>query len=54
MIELIECLDGFDTVSLQRKHPELSNVTDKDGVANWRLRPEVAAALRIVRISDEG
>jgi hypothetical protein len=39
-------VDGFDTVALQGKHPELFNVTDKDGVPKWTLRPEVLATLR--------
>jgi len=46
MIEFIECVDGFDTVALQGKHPELFNVTDKDGVPKWTLCPEVLATLR--------
>ena len=41
----IACEDGIDTVALQRNHPELFNVTDKDGVANWTLRPDVRAML---------
>jgi len=51
MIELIETVDGFDTVALQRTCPELFNVTDKDGVPCWTLRPEVLETLRIVRVT---
>jgi hypothetical protein len=42
----IDCEDDVDTVALQSRHPELFNVTSKDGVARWTLRPDVRAALR--------
>jgi hypothetical protein len=45
MLEFIQCIDGVDTVALQARHPELFNVTDKDGVERWTLRPRVRAAL---------
>jgi hypothetical protein len=45
MLELIQCVDGVDTVALQVRHPEFFNVTDKDGVTRWTLRPQVRAAL---------
>jgi hypothetical protein len=45
MLELIQCVDGVDTVALQARHPEFFNVTDKDGVKRWTLRPRVRAAL---------
>jgi hypothetical protein len=45
MIDFIESVDGLDTVALQRKCPELFNVTDKDGVPNWKLRPAVLETL---------
>lgn len=45
MLELIQCIDGVDTVALQVRYPELFNVTDKDGVKRWTLRPQVRAAL---------
>jgi hypothetical protein len=53
MIEFIETVDGLDTVALQRKCPELFNVTNNDGVPNWTLWPQVFETLRIVRISCE-
>jgi hypothetical protein len=43
---VIRCEDGIDTVALQSQHPELFNVTTRDGVACWKLRPDVRAALR--------
>jgi len=45
MLELIQCVVGVDTVALQARHPEFFNVTDKDGVKRWTLRPQVRAAL---------
>ena len=45
MLELIQCVDGVDTVALQVRHPEFFNVTDKDGVTRWTLRPQVRAAI---------
>src|SRR6202023_3030921 len=42
----IDCEDGVDTVALQNQYPELFNVTEKDGVTRWTLRPDVRAALR--------
>jgi hypothetical protein len=45
MLELIQCIDGVDTVALQARYPEWFNVTDKDGVKRWTLRPRVRAAL---------
>jgi len=45
MLEFIQCIDGVDTVALQVRYPEFFNVTDKDGVTRWTLRPEVRAAL---------
>jgi hypothetical protein len=30
-------VDGIDTLTLHHEHPELFNVTDKDGVASWKL-----------------
>lgn len=45
MLELIQCVDGVDTVALQARHPEFFNVTDKDGVKRWTLRPRVRTAL---------
>jgi hypothetical protein len=42
----IDCEDGVDTVALENQHPELFNVTEKDGVTCWTLRPDVRAALR--------
>jgi len=47
MKELIEHIDGIDTVALQDSCPELFNVTAKrDGMTRWTLRPEVRAVLR--------
>lgn len=47
MAELIEHIDGIDTVALQTSCPELFDVTAKqDGMTRWRLRPEVRAVLR--------
>jgi hypothetical protein len=45
MLELIQCIDGIDTVALQARHPDLFNVTDADGMKRWTLRPRVRAAL---------
>lgn len=51
MVELIEHIDGIDTVALQGSCPELFNVIAKrDGMTRWTLRPEVRAVLR--RISN--
>ena len=47
MTELIEHLDGIDTVALQTSCPELFNVAaNRDGRTRWTLRPEVRAVLR--------
>jgi hypothetical protein len=51
MIDFIESVDGLDTVALQRKCPELFNVTDKDGVPNWKLRPAVLETLHSAKRS---
>jgi hypothetical protein len=48
MIEFIESVEGVDTVALESRHPELFNVSDKDGVKCWSLRPDVLAILRRV------
>ena len=52
MLELIQCIDGVDTVALQARHPELFNVTDRDGVKRWTLRPRVRAALEETNASS--
>jgi len=47
MTELIEHIDGVDTVALQGSCPELFTVTARrDGMTRWTLRPEVCAVLR--------
>jgi hypothetical protein len=45
-IAYIAAEDGIDTLRLQRDHPELFDVAEKDGVERWRLRADVRAALR--------
>lgn len=47
MRELIEHIEGIDTVALQGSCPELFNVTARrDGITRWTVRPEVRAVLR--------
>ena len=46
MLDLIQCVDGVDIVALQARHPELFNITDRDGIKRWTLRPRVRAALQ--------
>jgi hypothetical protein len=45
VLELIQCMEGVDTVALQAQHPEFFNVTERDGIQRWTLRPRVRAAL---------
>lgn len=46
MTELIEHVEGVDTVALQGSCPELFNVIAKrDGMTRWTLRPEVRDVL---------
>jgi len=52
MLDLIQCVDGVDTVALQARHPELFNVTDRAGMKRWTLRPRVRAVLEELYASE--